>query len=256
MNTRLLLATVVALTATGRANAQAPAPTVATTAVAAAPVPVDDSLAAAVGTHYLDNSIRGFGKAEILGPDGKTHFVWIPINLMGFNKYLPFHRHKEDLDRFGREPFSIDVDKVQSIKLNGLYQEHMVVKGKRKHLIATRVVNGPVELFNYTEIVQTTAMVPVGGAATVAVAVAGAAMAGAGLGGFPDRQWYLRRAGEGLVKVLRTDFVTQMVAYFHDDPELVAALSGGKLHYRDMVQVVQGYNEYRTRPAADQSATK
>ena len=175
MNSRLLLATLVALATAGYANAQESAAAAATPAtsgpiVAPAPIAVDDSLTAAIGTSYLDNSIRGFGKAEILGPDGKKHFVWIPINLMGFNKYLPFHRHEEDLKRFGREPFSIDVDKVQSIKLNGLYQEHMVLKGKRKHLIATRVVNGPVELFNYTEMVQSGAvMVPVGGVAGLAV---------------------------------------------------------------------------------------
>ena len=83
----------------------------------------------------------------------------------------------------------------------------MVVK--HNHLIATRVANGLVEFFNDTEIVQTTAVVPVGGAATtVAVAVAGAAMVSAGMGGFFDRQWYLRRAGEGLVKVGRMNFVT------------------------------------------------
>jgi hypothetical protein len=247
MKSSLLLSALVALAALPRANAQAPLPAAASAqapVAAVLPVVADDSLAAAVGTSYLDNTIRGFGKAEILGPDGKTHFVWIPVNLMGFKGYLPFHRHKEDLDRFGREPFSIDVDKVQSIKLNGLYQEHMVLNGKRKHLIATRLVNGPVELFNYTEIQRTTAMVPVGGIGTAAVA-----MVGAGLGGYPDRQWFLRRPGQGLVKVVRSDFKAQMAAYFHDDPELVAALNAGQLHYREMVKLVQGYNEYLTRPA-------
>lgn len=242
---------MLGLAATGRVCCaqQAPpaiaAPTASAAPMAAAPPVADDSLAAAVGTSYLDKTVRGFGRAEILGPDGKTHFVWIPVNLMGFSKYLPFHRHEEDLKRFGREPFSIDVDNVQSIKVNGLYQEHMVLKGKRKHLIATRLVNGPVELFNYTEIVQTSAaMVPVAG-------VAGGVMMGAsGLGGFPDRQWFLRRAGEELVKVGRGDFVAQMTAYFHDDPELLSVLNAGQLHYRDMVKIVQGYNEYRTRPAA------
>ena len=245
MNTRLLLATLLAMAATGRATAQPASPTASVAPVMAAAPVADDSLAAAVGTSYLDNSIRGFGKAEILGPDGKTHFVWIPINLMGFNKYLPFHRHKEDLDRFGREPFSIDVDKVQSIKLNGLYQEHMVVNGKRNHLIATRLVNGPVELFNYTEIQHTAAMVPIGGLGTAAVAAVGV-----GIGGFPDRQWFLRRSGQSLVKVGRAEFVAQMMAYFHDDPKLVAALKAGQLHYREMVKVVQAYNEFLTRPAA------
>ncbi|MGY3089864.1 hypothetical protein ACVWYF_002912 [Hymenobacter sp. UYAg731] len=245
MRAYLVLAVALGLAATGRARAQQALPTPAAPTASAAPVVADDSLAAAVGTNYLDHTIRGFGKAEITGPDGKTHFVWIPVNPMGFNKYLPFHRHEEDLDRFGREPFSIDIDKVQSIKVNGLYQEHMVLKGKRKRLIATRLVNGPVELFNYTEIVHTTAaMVPVAG-------VAGGMVVGAtGLGGYPDRQWFLRRAGEDLVKVNRGDFVAQMTAYFHDDPELLSVLNAGQLHYRDMVRLVQGYNEYRTRPAA------
>ena len=120
----------------------------------------------------------------------------------------------------------------------------MVLNGKRKHLIATRVVNGPVELFNYTEIQQTTAMVPIGGLGTAAVVAVGA-----GIGGYPDRQWFLRRAGQGLVKVGRSEFKAQMAAYFHDDPELVAALNAGQLHYREMVKVVQGYNEHLTRPA-------
>ena len=81
----------------------------------------------------------------------------------------------------------------------------MVVK--HNHFIAKRVANDSVELFNDTEIVQKTAMMFVGGAATT-VAGAGAAMVSAGMGGFFDRQWYLRRAGEGLVKVGRMNFVT------------------------------------------------
>ena len=247
MNPRLLLAALVALVAAGPANAQEPAAAASAAAVgvvAPAPLTAEDSLTAAIGTSYLDNNIRGFGKAEILGPDGKTHFVWVPINLMGFSKYLLFHRREEDVRRFGREPFSIDVDKVQSIKLNGLYQEHMVLKGKRKHLIATRVVNGPVELFNYTEVVQSgMAMVPVGGVA------GGMVMVGTGLGAYPNRSWYLRREGGELMKVERVEFIAQMTAYFHDDPELVAALRARKVHYREMVKVVQGYNEDLTRPA-------
>ena len=206
MNPRLLLAALAALAAAGPANAQEPAAAASAAAVgvaAPAPLTAEDSLTAAIGTSYLDNNIRGFGKAEILGPDGKTHFVWVPINLLGFSKYLPFHRREEDVRRFGREPFSIDVDKVQSIKLNGLYQEHMVLKGKRKHLIATRVVNGPVELFNYTEVVQSgMAMVPGGGVA------GGMVMGGTGLGAYPNRSWYLRRQGGELVKVERVEFIT------------------------------------------------
>ena len=233
------------LVTTGRALAQ-PTTAVAPTALAA-PL-ADDSLAAVVGTNYLANTVRGFGRAEILGPDGKTHLVWIPVNPMGFNKYLPFHRNEEDASRFGREPFSIDVDKVQSIKVNGLYQEHVVLKGKRKHLIATRLVNGPVELFNYTEVPQP-AIAPASAVAGTSI-MGAAGLSAPGLTGFADRQWFLRRAGQELVKVERMSFVNQMTAYFQDDPEVVAALNSGQLHYRDMVKLVQGYNEFRTRPAA------
>ena len=234
---------MVALLTIGQANAQNATSAPAASAPAAPPVAVDDSLAAVIGTSYLDNNIRGYGKAEILGADGKKHYAYVLIEPHGFSGYLPFHRHEEDLRRFGREPFSIDVDKVQSLTLNGLYQEHMVVKGKRKHILATRLVKGPVELFNYTQITQTGMIAPVGGVAGAVV------MGGMGLGSFPERQWFLRRAGEGLIKVGRVDFVAQMTTYFHDAPELLTALRAGKLRYRDMVQVVQAYNEYRTRPA-------
>lgn len=243
MNHSLLLTAAITLAAAGGANAQ-----VSLSAPAVTQAVVDDSLSAAIGTSYLDNNIHGFGKAEILGPDGKTHFVWIPINPQGFTKYLPFHRSEADARRVGREPFSIDIDKVQSIKLNGLYQEHMVLKGKRKHLIATRLVNGPVELFNYTE-VPPPLLAPAAGVAGAPVMGAGG-LSAAGLSGFPDRQWFLRRAGQELVKVERMSFLTQMAAYFQDDPEVVAALKSGQLHYRDMVKLVQGYNEFCTRPAA------
>ncbi|OGX83803.1 hypothetical protein BEN48_03290 [Hymenobacter glacialis] len=217
----------------GQASAQQPAPV-----ASAAP----DSVKLEIDTSYLDNNIHGFGKAEILGSDGKTHFVWVPIEPLGFSKYLPFYRNEAEARRFHRAPSSIDVDKVVSVKLNGLYQEHIVLKGKRKHLLATRLVNGPVELFNYTEAPQ-----PVVGPPGV---VGPSAWSITGLSGLPDRQWFLRRTGQGLVKVERMSFATQMATYFQDDPEVVAALNSGKLNYRDMVKLVQGYNEFRTRPAA------
>lgn len=108
-------------------------------------------------------------------------------------------------------------------------KECMVVK--RKHLVVARVVSGPVDFFNYDETVQTMAVVLVGGAATVA----GAAMVSVGMGGFSDRQRYLRLAGERLIKVDRTNFVTQVMANFHDASELMAVLESGKLCYRAMV---------------------
>lgn len=51
-----------------------------------------------------------------------------------------------------------------------------------------------------------------------------------------------------MVLVSRMDFVEQMMKYFHDYPQLVAALYNRKLRYRDMVTVVNGYNGYVSRP--------
>lgn len=234
MTARVLFAAFLNLAVAGRAAAQNAAPVAAATA---ATTPAADSLASPLGTSYLDNNIKGYGKAEILGPDGKTHFAYVLINPDGFGGYLPFYRREEEIRKFGNAPFSIDVDKVQSLKLNGLYQEHMVLKGKRKHILATRLVKGPVELFSYTQIRD------------VVMPSSSTGMMVGGFGSRADIQWYLRREGEELVEVDRIEFTAQMTHYFHDYSALVVALKERKMRYKDMVAVVQGYNEYLTRPA-------
>ncbi len=208
-----------------------------------------DSMAVAGGRFYYDNAIKGYGKAEILGSDGKTHQVFIPISVNGFAKLLPFYRREEDLRRFGTEPLNIDVDKVQSIRLNDLYQEHMVVQGKRKHILASRLAEGPVELFNYTEVSQAVpVIIPLGGVSGPMM------MMTLGVGGIPNRTWYLRRKGE-LMQVSRAYFLPQMAIYFQDDAELVAALQAGKLHYKDMLTLVRTYNRHKAEAASSPAGT-
>ena len=204
---------------------------------------VADTLVAAEDASHLSSPIRGFGRAEVLSPDGKTHFIWIPVRPYGFDMYLPFYRSEADMRRRGHEALNIDVDKVQSIKVGGLYQEHMVVNGKRKHLIATRVVEGSVELFNYTGTMRSTT----GG--LVVMVAAGAAGVG-GVGGIPVRHWFLRRVGGELVDVKRDGFFAQMSTYFHDDPVLATAFNNQEVDYADMVKVVQDYNAFCARAAA------
>ena len=196
-----------------------------------------DSVATKGPVAFYDNDIRGFGKAEILGPEGKVHFVYIPLSLDGFARFLPFYRREAEIKKFGGMPFSIDADKVQSIKLNGQYYEHMILKGKRKHILARRLTRGPVELFCYTEIYERMGKdgLPLGwGSRTVPY-------------------WYLRRPGQELVAVDRIEFIAQMTHYFHDNREIVAALKQRKVGYQDMVAVVDGYNEFLTRPVANPS---
>jgi hypothetical protein len=179
--------------------------------------------------------IKGFGLAKITEPGGKTHQVYVPAHSVGFVGMLPFYRHQEDIRLLG-EPWSISVDKVQIMRLHGTYYEHMVVRGKRKHLLAARVVNGPVELFNYTEFTQ---VIPGG---LVGAALAAAIAGGTGGSGIADRRWFVRRSGE-LVQVQRSSFVEQMSDYFKDDPETVAALTQQRMHYPDMFAIVEDYNQ-------------
>ncbi|QKG51559.1 hypothetical protein [Hymenobacter sp. BRD67] len=155
----------------------------------------------------------GFGKAEILGADGKTHTAYVPLSPVGFAGLLPFYRHPEEIGRFGSEPLNISVDKVQTIKVNELYLEHMVVKGKRLHVLATRVAEGPLELFNYTQ----TKQVPLAGATQLGGVSVGYLV-------YPKRHWYLRRQGE-LVEIARHDFVAQLTPFFQSDPTTVAVLT-------------------------------
>ncbi len=181
--------------------------------------------------------VKGFALAHITEPGGQTHWVYVPAGQPGFVRMLPFYRHEEDIRRAG-QPWTISVDKVQKMRLYGVHYEHMVVQGKRKHLLAARVASGPVELFNYTEVTQ---VMPT---SLVGAVVAGAILASTGGEGIAERRWYLRRGGE-LVQVQRGNFAAQMSEYFKDDPETVAAVTQQQVHYPDMLALVQAYNQRR-----------
>ncbi|RZK62598.1 MAG: hypothetical protein EOO59_02105 [Hymenobacter sp.] len=181
--------------------------------------------------------IKGFALAHITEPGGQTHWVYVPAGQPGFVRMLPFYRHKEEVRAFG-QPWSISVDKVQKMRVYGVHYEHMVVQGKHKHLLAARVANGPVELFNYTE---TTQVLP---ASVVGAVVAGAILAGTAGEGIAERRWFLRRGGE-LVQVRRGDFAAQLSEYFKDDSATVAAVTQQQLRYPDMLALVQAYNQRR-----------
>ena len=186
--------------------------------------------------------IKGFALADITEPNGQTHRVYVPAGQPGFAGMLPFYRRETEIRSLG-QPWSISVDKVQKMRLYGVHYEHMVVQGKRKHLLAARVAHGPVELFNYTEITQ---VLPLGLASAV---VAGAILASTGGEGLAERRWYLRRGTE-LIQVKRDNFVAQMSEYFKDDPATATALINKQLHYPDMLAIVQGYNANRLAAGA------
>ena len=188
------------------------------------------------------NQTFGFGKADVLTPEGKTHTIYIPLSGLGFGNLLPYFKREEDITKFGAQPLFISVDKVQAIhsKANGLYIEHIVLKGKRQHVLGARGVEGPVELFNYTQ----TKYIPAGSTPTQTTYIV-----------YPKRHWYLRRQGE-LVEVLRGSFVEQMSAYFQNDPAVVAALAAKDLGYRDMRTLVRLYNEHQAPAATSPTPVK
>jgi hypothetical protein len=187
-----------------------------------------------------------FCRAEVMGPDGVMHHIYIRANPLGYSRLLPFYYTKEEAAQFGKEALSINVDKVKWLKAPRLYQEHMVVKGKRQHVLATRLVNGPVELFNYTEVANLIIPVPL---TAVGVAVGAAVIASnSAMGGLVERTWYLRRDGE-TVKVSRGEFIAQLTSYFADDATTAAAITNKAVVYQDMVQIVQGYNQRRSATA-------
>ena len=172
-----------------------------------------------------------------LGSDGKRHVAYVPLSSLGFEDLLPFYRRAEEIGKFGNEPLNISVDKVQALQVNELYLEHMVVKGRRLHILAVRVAEGPVELFSYTQ----TKRVEIWGTLAQTTYLV-----------YPRRHWYLRRPGEKLVEVSRRDFVAQLAQYFQDEPTVVAALTSQQVRYRDLLAVVMTYNQLRSQHHAAQ----
>lgn len=208
-----------------------------------------DSLLVEVGDHYLDNCIKGYGKAEIVDSNGKKHLMFVPVKVEGIGSLLSFHRTEEDLRKFGKPAAVISTDKVNSLLVNGLYQEHIVLAGKRQHLLATRVANGPVELLY-------TLKRRMGAPMVAGMGTGGAPVMMGSSGGEIRRVWYLRRQGGELQEVDEFDFQDFATRYFADYPELTAAFNAPKkdrLKYDDLVIAVRAYNRHlghATGPAA------
>ena len=211
MKVCLLLLAAFGISATGRAQNAALPPTTILTA----------------GNLNFKQTM-GFGQAELTTVGGEKSIVYILLSSLGFGQVVPIFHQEADIDKPGAQPLLISVDDIQMIYAvaTGQYLEHMVIKGKRRHQLAIRVVDGPVELFSYTQVVQTPS---------------GPAGFQAGPGG---SAWYIRRQGE-LVEVLYGSFTKQMVAYFHDDPVIVEALANKKMRYNDMRMLVQTYNQHK-----------
>ena len=193
-----------------------------------------DSLLVEIGNRHLENLNEGYGQAEVIDTKGEKSTMLVPVRLEGFDRSFPYFRTREDLEKFGKMASHLKVDKVRSLTVNGLYQEHIFVDGEPTSVLATRVVSGPCELFYAvleSNVTSSNGMV---------------------MGGMGKTVWYVRRQHEEPEKVAYSGFKTFAAEYFYDCPDLVAAVTGkgGKLRYRDMVQITRIYNRYKLRLAA------
>lgn len=185
----------------------------------------------------LASAVYGFGKATVLAVTGKTYQVYVPLTRYGFSRELPVFQQESDLRRLDAQPQALAVDRVQSVQTEVSYLEHMVLNGKRLHVLALRTANGPVELFSYTETKR------------IHMAARGVGLEqNTGYVPNPARQhWYLRRQGV-LTEVQPATFGPQLAAYFQDDPATVASLTSGATLYQTLTPLVEAYNQRHPAP--------
>ncbi|MGY2130968.1 hypothetical protein ACW9KT_01980 [Hymenobacter sp. HD11105] len=175
---------------------------------------------------------RGFALGEVTTPEGRKIRLYLPVSTEGFGKALSFYDKSPDI-RPKPKMKMIGVDKVQSMLVEGIYSEIMIVDGKNKKVLAARLLEGPVELFNYAEAEAIPIPVaPLAGAVMVMAAIP-----------YINNHWYVRREGE-LVEVKRSIFRQQMTEYFKDCPELAQKIQQDlpNYQYRDMRAIIAQYN--------------
>lgn len=192
---------------------------------------------APTATDQLASAVYGFGKATVLAVTGKTYQVYVPLTRYGFSHELPVFQQESDMRRLDAQPQALAVDRVQSVQTEVSYLEHMVLNGKRQHVLALRTANGPVELFSYTETKR------------IHMAARGVGLEqSTGYVPNPARQhWYLRRQGV-LTEVQQHNFTQQLATYFKDDPATVASLTSGATLYQTLTPLVEAYNQRHPAP--------
>ena len=192
---------------------------------------------AASSAEALASAVYGFGPATMLAVTGRTYQVYVPLNRYGFSHELPVFQQESAMRRLDAQPQAMAVDRVQSVQTSVSYLEHMVVGGKRLHVLALRTAYGPVELFSYTETKR------------IHMAARGVAFEqNTGYVPYPQKQhWYLRRQGV-LTEVRRENFAQQLATYFQDDPATVASLTDGTTVYQSLTPLVEAYNQRHPAP--------
>ncbi|SHK08003.1 hypothetical protein [Hymenobacter psychrotolerans] len=179
------------------------------------------------------SSRSAYAPGEVMTPEGKQVKAYFPISVNGFEKSISYFNTHPEVRPFPQPRF-ISVDKIHSMTVRGQYSETLKLNGKSLHILAARLVNGPVELFNFAEAKSVPVPLPVPGAVFTPIA------------GIPytKNHWYLRRNGE-LAEVKRGKFEEQLSEYLSTKPELAARVKAKAEGYRyqDMVRIITEYNQ-------------
>lgn len=174
-----------------------------------------------------------YAPGEVVTPDGKLVKAYFPISVNGFEKTISYYYSHPEVRPFPK-PHFISVDKIRSMTVRGQYSETLALNGKSLHLLAARLVDGPVELFNFAEAKSVPLPIPIPGAVLVPIV------------GIPytKNHWYLRRGGE-LLEVKRGKFEEQISQYLSTQPELAAKVrsKADGYQYQDMVRIISEYNQ-------------
>lgn len=174
-----------------------------------------------------------YAPGEVVTPDGKLVKAYFPISVNGFEKTISYYYSHPEVRPFPK-PHFISVDKIRSMLVRGQYSETLALNGKSLHLLAARLVDGPVELFNFAEAKSVPLPIPIPGAVLVPIV------------GIPytKNHWYLRRGGE-LLEVKRGKFEEQISQYLSTQPELAAKVrsKADGYQYQDMVRIISEYNQ-------------
>ncbi|GAA4002872.1 hypothetical protein GCM10022408_12940 [Hymenobacter fastidiosus] len=175
-----------------------------------------------------------YAPGEVVTPTGQRVKAYFPNSVNGFEKTIAFYYSHPEVRPFPPAKL-ISVDKIHTMTVRGNHFETLTRNGKSLHVLAARLVDGPVELFNFAEEKGVPIPIPIPGAMLLPIASIP----------YTKNHWYLRRNGE-LTEVKRGQFVEQLRGYLQDQPALVEKVQQHTKYYQypDMVHIITEYNQH------------
>jgi len=203
-------------------------------------LPFAASAQAVSDTAAIETSTRStFAPGTVVTPEGRTIQLYLPHAINGFEKLISFCETHPEVRPYPKTKY-ISVDKIHCMSVRGQYFETLHSDdGKSLRILAPRLVEGPVELFNFAEGKSIPTIIPV---AAIASAAAASTVLYLGVS-YTSNHWYLRRNGK-LMEVKRSKFTEQLATYLQDAPDLAQKVQtrAQGYQYQDMPQIITEYN--------------